>query len=157
MLHIYFKLWKAYLRMRMSYVLGTLIVKKRAGGKKEFPEMKDALEDEKDDLEQWKDQLHPVLGWEEWKSLVTTFERALMWIPNVRLQISFFSLNSYLQTNQLPRLWLMYLSIFSHPLCPPPLSHTHARHTYDRALRPLPPSLHFRIFFFIATSSGQNP
>jgi pre-mRNA-splicing factor SYF1 len=89
MLHIYFKLWKAYLQMRMSYVLGTLIVKKRAGGKKKFPEMKDALEDEKDDLEQWKDPLHPVLGWEEWKSLVTTFERALMWIPNVRLQISF--------------------------------------------------------------------
>src|SRR3984957_544550 len=59
-----------------------------------------------------------------------------------------FFLSSHLQTktNQLPRIWLMYLSIFSHPLCPPPLSHTHARHTYDRALRTLPPSLHFRIW-----------
>lgn len=40
----------------------------------------------------------------------------------------------------------MYLSIFSHPLCPPLLSHTHARRTYDRALRTLPPSLHHRIW-----------
>src|ERR1700757_1247843 len=47
---------------------------------------------------------------------------------------------------QLPRLWLMYLSIFSHPRCPTILSHTHARRTYDRALRTLPPSLHGRIW-----------
>jgi pre-mRNA-splicing factor SYF1 len=40
----------------------------------------------------------------------------------------------------------MYLSIFSHPLCPSILSYTHARHTYDRALRTLPPSLHSRIW-----------
>jgi pre-mRNA-splicing factor SYF1 len=40
----------------------------------------------------------------------------------------------------------MYLSIFNHPLCPPLLSHTHARRTYDRALRTLPPSLHARIW-----------
>lgn len=40
----------------------------------------------------------------------------------------------------------MYLSIFNHPLCPPLLSHTHARRTYDRALRTLPPSLHHRIW-----------
>lgn len=40
----------------------------------------------------------------------------------------------------------MYLSIIFHPLCPPLLSHTHARHTFDRALRTLPPSLHFRIW-----------
>ncbi|KAF7338659.1 Pre-mRNA-splicing factor SYF1 [Mycena venus] len=46
----------------------------------------------------------------------------------------------------LPRLWLMYLSIFSHPLCPSILSYTHGRHTYDRALRTLPPSLHSRIW-----------
>lgn len=47
---------------------------------------------------------------------------------------------------QLPRLWLMYLSIFSHFLCPPLLTHTHARRTYDRALRTLSPSLHSRIW-----------
>ena len=40
----------------------------------------------------------------------------------------------------------MYLSIFSHPRCPTILSHTHARRTYDRALRTLPPSLHGRIW-----------
>ncbi|KAJ7445741.1 hypothetical protein B0H11DRAFT_2086655 [Mycena galericulata] len=123
-----FKLWKSYLNMRLSFVLGRLVVKKRAGGKKKFPEMKDALEEEQEDLEQWEGGLDGAVGWEEWKSLVATFERALMWLP------------------KLPRLWLMYLSIFSHPLCPPLLAYSHARHTYDRALRTLPPSLHSRIW-----------
>ena len=40
----------------------------------------------------------------------------------------------------------MYLSIFSHPRCPTIISHTHARRTYDRALRTLPPSLHGHIW-----------
>ena len=40
-----FKLWKAYLNMRMSFVLGKLVVKKKSGGKRKFPEMKDALEE----------------------------------------------------------------------------------------------------------------
>jgi pre-mRNA-splicing factor SYF1 len=40
----------------------------------------------------------------------------------------------------------MYLSIFNHPHCPSLLSHTHARRTYDRALRTLSPSLHVRIW-----------
>ncbi|KAJ7090252.1 hypothetical protein B0H15DRAFT_907153 [Mycena belliarum] len=123
-----YKLWKSYLNMRMSFVLGRLVVRKKAGGKKKFPEMKDALEEEKADLEEWEGGIDGVVGWEEWKSLVAAFERALMWQP------------------KLPRLWLMYLSIFLHPLCPPLLSHTHARHTFDRALRTLPPSLHSRIW-----------
>lgn len=46
----------------------------------------------------------------------------------------------------MPRLWLLYLSIFNHPFCPPHISHTHARRTYDRALRTLSPSLHSRIW-----------
>jgi pre-mRNA-splicing factor SYF1 len=79
-----FKLWKSYITMRMSFVLGKPIVKKVAGGKKKFPEMKDALEDEKDDVEQWETSLDAVVGWEEWRSLVATFERALMWLPKVR-------------------------------------------------------------------------
>jgi pre-mRNA-splicing factor SYF1 len=78
-----FKLWKSYLIMRMSFVLGKPVVKKKAGGKKKFPEMKDALEEEKEDLEQWDGGLSGVVGWEEWKALVSTFERALMWLPNV--------------------------------------------------------------------------
>ncbi|KAG6874295.1 hypothetical protein C0995_001520 [Termitomyces sp. Mi166 len=142
-----FKLWKSYLNLRMSFVLGNLVVKKRAGGKKKFPEMKDALEEEHDDLEEWQGGLDPVIGWEEWKSLVATFERALMWLPRVWLFLT-LSIQEALTPLifQLPRLWLMYLSIFSHPKCPPLLSHTHARHTFDRALRTLPPSLHFRIW-----------
>ncbi|CAK5279468.1 unnamed protein product [Mycena citricolor] len=134
-----FKIWKSYLIMRMSFVLGKQIIKKRAGGKKKFPEMKDALEDEKEDLEVWENGLDGIVGLEEWKSLVATFERALMWLP------------------RLPRLWLMYLSIFSHPQCPPLLSHSHARHTYDRALRTLPPSLHFRIWVrFLLWAEGKG-
>ncbi|KIK63667.1 hypothetical protein GYMLUDRAFT_40747 [Collybiopsis luxurians FD-317 M1] len=123
-----FKLWKSYLTMRMSFILGKQVIKKRAGGRKKFPEMKDALVDERDDLEQWEGGLNGIIGWEEWKSLVATFERALMWLPN------------------LPRLWLMYISIFFHPMCSPYISYTHARHTFDRALRTLPPSLHSRIW-----------
>jgi pre-mRNA-splicing factor SYF1 len=79
-----FKLWKSYLNMRMSFVLGKPKIKKMAGGRKKFPEMKDALEDEKDELEQWESSLNVAVGWEEWKSLVATFERALMWLPKVR-------------------------------------------------------------------------
>ncbi|KAI6116899.1 hypothetical protein EDD16DRAFT_1590957 [Pisolithus croceorrhizus] len=123
-----FKLWKSYLQMRMSYVLGSPIHKKRAGGRKKFPAMKDALEEEHDYSEEWDGGLDGVVGLEEWKSLVATYERALMWMP------------------KLPRLWLMYFSIFSHPFCPPIISHTHARRTFDRALRTLPPSLHARIW-----------
>lgn len=88
-----FKLWRSYLQTRMSFVLGKLIVKKRAGGKKKFPEMREALEDDKEDLEQWEGGLDGVVGWEEWKALVATFERALMWLPRVR-QESLFSSTS---------------------------------------------------------------
>lgn len=80
-----FKLWKSYLNMRMSFVLGNLVVKKRAGGKKRLPDMKDALEEAQEDLEEWETPLDPVVGWEEWKALIATFERALMWIPKVCL------------------------------------------------------------------------
>jgi len=40
----------------------------------------------------------------------------------------------------------MYFSVFFHPRCPALLSHTHARRTFDRALRTLPPALHGRIW-----------
>ncbi|KAN0075349.1 hypothetical protein V8E55_011372 [Tylopilus felleus] len=123
-----FKLWKSYLQMRVSYVLGRLVQKKQSGGRKKFPEMKDALEEERESMEDWEGGLDGVVGWEEWKSLIATYERALMWLP------------------KLPRLWLMYFSLFFHPLCPPIISHTHARRTFDRALRTLPPSLHSRIW-----------
>ena len=79
-----FKLWKSYLLMRMSFVCGHSVVKKRSGGKKKLPEMKDALEDEVEDLEEWEGPLDPIVGWEEWKCLIATFERALMYLPKVR-------------------------------------------------------------------------
>lgn len=79
-----FKLWKSYLQTRMSFVLGKLVHKKRAGGRKKFPEMREALEEEKEDLEEWEGGLDPMVGWEEWKALIATFERALMWFPRVR-------------------------------------------------------------------------
>lgn len=46
----------------------------------------------------------------------------------------------------MPRIWLLYFQLFLHPKCPPTLSRTHARRTFDRALRTLPPSLHLRIW-----------
>jgi pre-mRNA-splicing factor SYF1 len=79
-----FKMWKSYLQMRMYYVLGKQIPHKRSGGKKRLPEMKEALEDEQEYLEDWEGGVDGIVGWEEWKALVATFERALMWLPKVR-------------------------------------------------------------------------
>ncbi|KIL69596.1 hypothetical protein M378DRAFT_156817 [Amanita muscaria Koide BX008] len=123
-----FKLWKAYLNMRMSFVCGKPVIKKRAGGRRKLADMKDALEEELEELQEWENGLDGIVGREEWISLVATFERALMWLPNM------------------PRLWLMYFSLFFHKKVPPQLSHTHARRTFDRGLRTLPPSLHARIW-----------
>lgn len=51
----------------------------------------------------------------------------------------------------------MYLSIFAHPLCPPPIGYTHARRTFDRALRTLPPSLHGRIWpLYLKWAEGKG-
>jgi pre-mRNA-splicing factor SYF1 len=86
-----FKLWKAYLQMRSQYVLGKIIIRKRAGGKKRLPEMQDALEDEKNHHEQWEGGLDGVIGWQEWHSLAAAFERALMWIPNVCVSLEFLN------------------------------------------------------------------
>lgn len=61
----------------------------------------------------------------------------------------------------MPRFWLSYLSIFLHPSCPSALSHTHARRTFDRSLRTLPPSLHSRVWhlylLWASPSSPANP
>ena len=78
-----FKLWKAYLETRSWYVLGKATKMKRAGGRKKLQEMKDALDDEKDELPKWEGGLDGIVGWQEWKSLIATFERALMYLPNV--------------------------------------------------------------------------
>lgn len=130
-----FKLWKSYLQMRMSYVLGRLIPKKKSGGKKKFPEMKDALEEERGELEEWEGGLDGVVGWEEWKSLIATYERALMWLPKVRV---FFII---------PRQILTYCggvtvtSIMAHVslhIQPPPLPSSHLPHPRQTHIRPSP-------------------
>ena len=46
----------------------------------------------------------------------------------------------------MPRIWLNYLNIFLHPSCPSFLIHSHARKTFDRALRVLPKAQHERIW-----------
>lgn len=89
-------------------------------------------EDQCHDEWQWVWQtggaLDGTVGYKEWVALVAACERSLRWIP------------------MLPRLHLFYLSIFLHPLCPAPLRLTHARRTFDRSLRLLPPSLHLRVW-----------
>ncbi|PWN52203.1 hypothetical protein IE53DRAFT_385362, partial [Violaceomyces palustris] len=132
-----FTLWRDYLELRSSFVLGTpkggLLSRRRRqiqisrSNLDLGPTLVDnahheILQDE------YESGLDGILGWIEWRSLAATYERSLMWLPNM------------------PRIWLDYLSLFLHPLCPPTLSHTHARRTFDRALRTLPASLHLRVW-----------
>lgn len=79
-----FKLWKSYLETRSWYVLGKASKPKRSGGRKKLQEMKEALEDEQAEMLTWEGGLDGVVGWEEWKSLIAVFERALTYLPNVR-------------------------------------------------------------------------
>ncbi|KAH8926658.1 TPR-like protein [Atractiella rhizophila] len=76
----------------------------------------------------WEGGKDPVKGWREWRELVGCFERALAYLP------------------KMPRIWLMLFTVFLHQKCPASLQHTHARRTFDRALRSLPTSLHTRIW-----------
>ncbi|KAJ9474006.1 Pre-mRNA-splicing factor SYF1 [Pseudozyma hubeiensis] len=132
-----YSLWRDYLQNRSRFVLGEPkggfeAKRKRdlqaAREKLDFgPTLLDSAEDE-DFGSAYRGGLDDAVGWQEWKSLAALYERALMWLPTM------------------PRLWLSYLSIFIHPQCPPILSHTHARRTFDRALRTLPGSLHLRIW-----------
>ncbi|KAG9082329.1 pre-mRNA-splicing factor syf1 [Ceratobasidium sp. UAMH 11750] len=78
-----FKLWKAYLQMRCFYVLGKAHKPKRAGARKKYAEMREAMEDEGLEQETWEGGLDGAIGWEEWKALAGTFERALVWLPTV--------------------------------------------------------------------------
>lgn len=101
-----YKLWKDYLQLRSTYVLGTAskplklnAPKKKRGeggmgrsmtewleaGKNDYDELDDGERDMESD---WSSGLDPVAGWQEWRALAATFERALMWLPNVRLSSS---------------------------------------------------------------------
>jgi pre-mRNA-splicing factor SYF1 len=81
------KLWKSYLQMRSFYVLGKAHKQKRAGARKKYAEMRESMEEEAIDQETYEGGLDGVLGWEEWKALAGTFERALTWLPTVRTQL----------------------------------------------------------------------
>lgn len=155
-----YKLWKGYLDMRCSYVLGTpkrklnlrapkkkrveaandegqgnetsyLFLKYLKEGRKdpETGEVGEELSDAEVDVDaQWEGGLDGVVGASEWRALAGTFERALMWLP------------------RMPRVWLNYLNIFLHPSCPSFLLHSHARRTFDRALRVLAKPQHERVW-----------
>src|SRR5258708_14474804 len=69
-----YKLWKSYLQMRMSYVLGKQLIRKKAGGKKRLPDIKDAIEEEQEDLEQWEGGLYGGVGWGEGKAPVSPLQ-----------------------------------------------------------------------------------
>ncbi|GAA5881294.1 hypothetical protein JCM16303_000115 [Sporobolomyces ruberrimus] len=153
-----YTLWNDYLKHRSRFVLGTpsnplklgAPRKKRGeeGVGRTMTEWLGAGKGEIDEIEQgerdyetgWEGALDGVVGWQEWKSLAAVHERALMWLPNM------------------PRIWLSYLTLFIHPSCPSPLSHTHARRTFDRSLRTLPPSLHERIWhLYLTYASPSSP
>ncbi|KAK0527028.1 pre-mRNA-splicing factor syf1 [Tilletia horrida] len=134
-----YALWRDYLVIRSTYVLGQPRGGATAARKRMLqaslknldvgPTLLDRETGEAEEHE-WeaKEALDGRHGFEEWRSLAATFERAIRCLP------------------KMPRFWLLYISIFFHPKCPQELSGRHAKLTFDRALRVLPPSLHLRIW-----------
>ncbi|WWC73476.1 pre-mRNA-splicing factor SYF1 [Kwoniella pini CBS 10737] len=129
-----FKLWRSYYQTRQSYVLGQLTnsaktarnhhSKRGSGFKTNVRELLEAAEE----ANEWQGGLDGIIGYEEWKSLISTGERMIACLSH------------------LPAPWLLHLSILFHPKCPPVFKRTYARRTFDRALRTLPPSLHGRVW-----------
>lgn len=96
-----FSLWKQYLAMRSSYVLGQATLplklgapKKKRGEDGQGRSMVEHLEAGRGDIEElepgerdvesaWQGGLDGVVGWEEWRALAAVHERALMWMPTV--------------------------------------------------------------------------
>lgn len=147
----HFPFWAKYLALRSAAVLGTAALKHQLDiPRKKVPVKHDILhyltpadltDQERDIDRDWSGHLDPVLGYQEWLALAAVHERALMYLPNVRLDSPCPA-----HPTQMPRLWLSYLTIFTHPHCPAPLAFTHARKTFDRALKTLPVTLHERIW-----------
>lgn len=97
-----FNLWKNYLIIRSSYVLGQSTLplnlsapqKKRGAdgglaktmleyinaGKEDYPQLTDS---ERDLDQSWEGALDGIVGYAEWTSLAAVHERALMWLPRV--------------------------------------------------------------------------
>lgn len=132
-----YKLWHRYLNARTRFVLGEPHDGIAGRRQRLLQSINPSLEmgpallemrHEEEMHEKWDFALDGTLGWKEWCSLAAAYERALLWLPNM------------------PRIWLDYLTLFIHPACSPILSKTHARRTFDRALRTLTGSLHLRIW-----------
>lgn len=102
-----FGMWRDYLNARSSYVLGEAqrkiklgAPKKKRGDGGEGRGMADWLEagdegideGERDIDSGWEGGLDGVVGWEEWRALAACYERALMWLPNVRSPVLLFLL-----------------------------------------------------------------
>ncbi|CEH16191.1 spliceosome complex protein [Ceraceosorus bombacis] len=132
-----YAVWLQYLLRRSSFIAGEPKGGIEAWKKKTLESARQALdagpallEQQEEEEWEWREgkALDGRVGHREWESLAATFERALMCLP------------------KMPRLWLLYFSILTHPLAPVTLSRTHTRRTFDRALRTLPPSLHLRVW-----------
>ncbi|PWN27913.1 TPR-like protein [Jaminaea rosea] len=134
-----YALHRNYLYARARYILGeprggldALHKRINQSSKRNLDVGPGLLEEDSDDEWQWQwkqgGALDGLVGYKEWTALVGACERSLQCMPSM------------------PRLHLFYLSLFLHPLCPAPLSLTHARRTFDRSLRLLPPSLHLRVW-----------
>ncbi|KAK0518758.1 pre-mRNA-splicing factor syf1 [Tilletia horrida] len=123
-----YALWRDYLVVRSADVLcqprgGTTSTRKRMlqaslQNLDVGPTLLDRETGEAEEHE-WeaKEALDGRHGFEEWRSLAATFERAIRCLP------------------KMPRFWLLYVSIFFHPKCPQELSGRHAKLTSDCALR----------------------
>lgn len=97
-----FKLWKAYLDMRKSYILGDAPTEKQLKlatpkrkraeleglpGEKLLVLLKEDAAGKTDAADRdfdsgWVGGLDGVVGAEEWRALAAVYERALMWLPN---------------------------------------------------------------------------
>jgi len=132
-----YKLWHRYLNARARFITGHprddedgyrhRYLHASHGLIETGPELlEERVREEKQEV--WDFALDGTIGWQEWRSLAAAYERALLCLP------------------MMPRIWLDYLGLFVHPNCSPIFARTHARRTFDRALRTLPASQHPRVW-----------
>jgi pre-mRNA-splicing factor SYF1 len=84
-----FKLWKLYMTMRQSFVLGqptTSALRARKAnanrGSKSKTDVTEMLSFAEAEYE-WRNGLDGIVGFDEWKSLIATGERMIQWQSNV--------------------------------------------------------------------------
>jgi pre-mRNA-splicing factor SYF1 len=129
-----FKLWKAYLDARSAYVLGrpakavkvsaTKKKKDKGAGEGMYGFLKGNDEDLEDserdvDVGPWEGALDGAAGLEEWRALAAAYERAIMWLPNVRPSAS---LSPFVALIACARTDAPTLALLLHPPPPPRMS-----------------------------------